>query len=459
MANSFFYDQQIRRFLLQFARVFSNFECEYGLDSNGNQTYIRVPVRYGDASRQAQTIMQQNSANNIPCAPQMSFYITDLDYRRSDVQDPQFVDRKIIRQREWNEDAQTYEQSQGNAFIVERVMPVPYELKLSLDIWTTNTNMKFQLLEQILPLFNPSLEIQSTDNFLDWTSLSVIELDSHKWSSRSVPQNDDNIDIATLKFKLPIWISPPARVTREGIIHKIIASVYDSDGVYVDAINSDDILLGTRVKITPHGYQVLLLGDKLKILPADEPVSDDNIETILDPNENDISWHAVIDEYGVMNEGITQIRLESAEIDEPDIIGTVTFDPADEGNLIFNIDPDTLNSNTLPPIDAVIDPLASGPGTGLPAATVGQRYLLTEDTNLGDTAAWNGPGSEFIASKNDVIEFNGADWNVVFNATENPTQREYITNATTNIQYKFKDEKWVRSYEGIYPGGRWGIVI
>ena len=233
MANNFFYDQQIRRFLLQFARVFSNFECEYGLDSNGNQTYIRVPVRYGDASRQAQTIMQQNSANNIPCAPQMSFYITDLDYRRSDVQDPQFVDRKIIRQREWNEDAQTYEQSQGNAFTVERVMPVPYELKLSLDIWTTNTNMKFQLLEQILPLFNPSLEIQSTDNYLDWTSLSVIELDSHKWSSRSVPQNDDNIDIATLKFKLPIWISPPARVTREGIIHKIIASVYDNDGLYV----------------------------------------------------------------------------------------------------------------------------------------------------------------------------------------------------------------------------------
>ena len=67
MAVQFFYDEQIRRFLLQFTRIFSNFEVEYGKNEEGSATLYRVPVRYGDATRQAQTIMQQNSANKDLC--------------------------------------------------------------------------------------------------------------------------------------------------------------------------------------------------------------------------------------------------------------------------------------------------------------------------------------------------------------------------------------------------------
>ena len=73
--QSFFYDAQIRRFMLQFARIFSNFQVEYGLDGSQNATLIRVPVRYGDASRQAQTIIQENSANSMPSTPLITFYI------------------------------------------------------------------------------------------------------------------------------------------------------------------------------------------------------------------------------------------------------------------------------------------------------------------------------------------------------------------------------------------------
>ena len=68
----FFYDAQIRRFLLQFARIFSNFDVEFGTNEAGQgpgstaDTLVRVPVRYGDASRQAQTILQNNSASDMP---------------------------------------------------------------------------------------------------------------------------------------------------------------------------------------------------------------------------------------------------------------------------------------------------------------------------------------------------------------------------------------------------------
>ena len=117
-----------------------------------------------------------------------------------------------------------------------------------------------QLLEQILTLFNPSLEIQSTDNYIDWTSLSVVELESVTWSSRSIPSGtDDQIDVCTLRFGLPIWISAPAKIKKLGVVERIIASIYDSQGDASNAIIESDLLLGTRIKVTPYNYQVLLL--------------------------------------------------------------------------------------------------------------------------------------------------------------------------------------------------------
>ena len=148
----YFYDAQIRRFLYQFARMFSNYEVEGGIDDNGKVTLIRVPVRYGDASRQAQSILQDNSANNLPASPLMSFYIDTLKHDRSRIQEPNFIDRKEVKQREWDEASQTYEHIQGNAFSVERPMPVPYTLGIKLDIWTSSTGMKLQLIEQILSI-------------------------------------------------------------------------------------------------------------------------------------------------------------------------------------------------------------------------------------------------------------------------------------------------------------------
>ena len=155
--------------MLQFTRIFSGFQVEYANENDGvnGAALLRVPVRYGDASRNAQTIIQENSRNSLPSTPLMTFYITGLDYEQSRMQEPYFVSKVNVRQRTYEPSTETYETTQGNAFTVERLMPVPFKLTIQLDIWTSNTNQKLQLLEQILTLFNPSLEIQSTDNFID----------------------------------------------------------------------------------------------------------------------------------------------------------------------------------------------------------------------------------------------------------------------------------------------------
>ena len=460
----FFYDEQIRRFLLQFARIFSNFQVAYGRNEAGvNDTLVRVPVRYGDASRQAQTIIQQNSANDMPSTPLMTFYITALDYDRPRIQEPNFVSNIQVRQRSYDEATDSYDITQGNAFTIERLMPVPYKMTLNLDIWTSNTNQKMQILEQILVLFNPALEIQSTDNYIDWTSLTTCDLERVTWSSRTIPVGTDNpIDIATLTFTIPIWISSPAKVKKLGVVERIVASVFDSRGDASNAILDNDLLLGTRQVITPYGYQVLLIGNRLQALRQQQVVDQGN-ESLTPPDSPDsnLLWHAIVDLYGTLRPGVSLIKLEQE--DGTEVIGTVAYDPTDDRFLLFDVDADTVPANTLDPVDAVIDPLRSGPGAGLASATLGQRYLFTQDTGSfteGDAAAWEGTsGQPLVAQANDIVEYDGTRWIVSFDSTSSPDNIQYVTNITTEIQYQWTGNQWIKSYQGLYPGGAWSLVL
>lgn len=460
--QSFFYDEQIRRFLLQFTRIFSQFQVTYGKDADGNPTLLRVPVRYGDATRQAQTVLQNNSASSMPSTPLMTFYITAMDYDRPRMQEPYFVSKINVRQRTYDVATDSYETTQGNAFTIDRLMPVPYKMGIALDIWTSNTNQKFEIFEQISTLFNPSLEIQSTDNFIDWTSLSVVDLDQVIWSSRTIPVGTENpIDIMSMRFSIPIWISSPAMIRKLGVIEKIVASVFDAQGDANDAILNSDLLLGTRQKFTPYGYQTLLIGNKVQVLKYNQVINPTNTNTEPQTNPpSNVMWSAVVGMYGVMRAGISQIRFINQYNPDVEIIGTISFDPTDDRFLLVDIDSDTIPQNTLLPVDAVIDPLISGPSDGLDSSATGQRYLILNDIGAqgGSLAAWG----TLVAKANDIIEFDGTDWQVVFEA-ELATNVQYVTNINTGLQYRWSGSnqgaKWVKSYEGLYPGGEWSLVL
>jgi hypothetical protein len=455
----FFYDNQIRRFLIQFAKIFSNWEVTKGKDPAGNEIFVRVPVMYGDSSRQASTILANNSASNLPSAPLITYYISGLEYDQRRTQDPTYIDNISVRQRSYNAETQTYETVQGQAFTIERQMPVPYTLRMTVDFWTTNYNQKLELVEQLGTLFNPALEIQSTDNFIDWTSLSVVYQDGLTFSSRSIPQGTGNpIDVLTWKFYMPIWISTAAKLKKFGVIEKIIASIFA--GQALTDIQDEDLLLGTRQKITPYGYKVLLIGNTLQILPQAIAFYPSNENLELPPNpDTDIYWSSVLNVYGTVKPGISQIWLQNPYMDT-DIVGTIVPDPVDDRLLIYNIDTDTLPQNTLNPVDGVINPQVTGPNAGLPGPVNGRRYLLVEDigTDSETTVSWG----NLIAHANDIIQFNAStmEWVVSFDSTTTtPLTLEYVTNLATNVQYRYVDDMWMKSYEGWYGEGDYSIVI
>jgi hypothetical protein len=455
----FFYDNQIRRFLIQFAKIFSNWQVTRGKDPNGNDILVRVPIMYGDSSRQAATIIANNSASNLPTAPMITYYISGVEYDQKRTQDPWFVDKVNVRQRAYNQETQSYETTQGQAFTIERLMPVPYTLRVSVDFWTTNYQQKLEIFEQLATLFNPALEIQSTDNFVDWTSLSVVFQDGITFSSRSIPQGTNNpIDIMTWKFYMPIWISTSSKLKKMGVVEKIIASIFK--GHALQDIQNEDLLLGTRQKITPYGYKVLLLNNQLQLLPADEPFFPSNETLVVPDNPNtNLYWTALLNVYGAIKPGISQIWLQNPYMDD-DIVGTIVPDPNDDRFLIYNIDPDTLPQNTMQPVNSIINPQLNGPNAGLPGPMPGVRYLIVEDigSDSSTTVAWG----NLVANANDIIEFDATamQWVVTFDS-QAATTVEFVTNLTTSMQYRYVpvDGIWMKSYEGWYDQGDYSIVI
>ena len=137
-----FYDGQIRRYITQMVRLMSNFSYK---DGKGNLT--EIPVMYGDLTRQVANIIRENSENKIPSAPRMSVYITGLAMDTARLADSSYINKVNIREQAYDTDGNEYLNKEGKNYTVERLMPTPYTLTVNVDIWSSNTDQKLQILE------------------------------------------------------------------------------------------------------------------------------------------------------------------------------------------------------------------------------------------------------------------------------------------------------------------------
>lgn len=482
-----FYDGAIRRYLTQTIRVFSSFTVRY---SDG--TLHRVPASYGDPDRQAATIIRQNSENTVNSIPKIGVYIHALELDRDRIQDPTFVSKQQYREREIVNGE--YTSNLGRSYTVEKIMPTPFKLTMKVDIWTASTDQKLQLFEQIFMLFNPSLELQTTDNYIDWTSISVLYLNNVSWSSKAVPVgNDTPIDIGTLTLEAPIWISPPAKVKQLGIIRKIISNIHDvytTDilGIDNNVVVPDDnaaSLMASVVTVT-EDYTIEVLNNKITLLDShNSGLSNDLSYDMPERVNQELPWDLILDLFpNKFVDGIARIYL--IQPDGTEVNGTISRDATDQSILVANWDWDSLNLNTginsvglfdfevgyesgpnYKPnapgtVDAIVNPLTFNPNDH--PKTQGLRYLLTADT--GDATNTDGPdgwkstsGQQLIAHASDIVEWDGNKWNVIFSSVNENNMIIWQTNTYTGIQYRWNGVSWVKSFEGIYKVGKWRLEL
>lgn len=442
---AYWYDAQIKRYLIQLVRVFSHFEVKE-FTENG-EVYNRIPVKYADSSRMVQHILRNNSENVIQSAPQITLGIQSIAMARERAQEPFYNDVQQVAEREWDKQTNSYTSNQGNLYTLERYMPSPYNLTIQVDIWTTNTDTKLQILEQLFVLFNPSIQLQTNDNPLDWSNVFEIELTDIQWSNRSIPAGvDEQLDIATLTFQVPIWISPPAKVQRQKIIQRIktdIHAVEDVQGTNYDSDFYDffgSIPDDASIVKTPNDYYLQVVNGSA---------------ILIDNSGVTQAWKDLLDVQGsIRASSLLELNLSSDDEDRTFLVfGSVAENPLDPASLVFTLDVDTLPSNTLPNVDRIINPKTSKPGVQLPAAVLGQRYLITDEISTQFPDEW-----ATDAVSGDIIEYNGTEWIVSFDSSQNTTP-EFLTNSYTNQQFKWDGTQWISSWQGIYNPAYWRLIL
>jgi hypothetical protein len=425
------------------------------------------------------SIIKDNSENKMPTVPRIACYITGLEMDTNRLSDPTFISKIHIRERRFTDANGTreYTGEQGGSYTVERLMPTPFKLTMKADVWTSNTDQKLQLLEQILVLFNPSLELQTTDNYIDWTSLSAMYLTSTIFSSRTIPQGaESDIDICSMEFEMPVFISPPAKVKKLGIVQSIVANVFTDQG---DVLNLEDLIYNiaqpntSLITKTYGNYRVLLFKSNtgnvndnqydLTLVNPSEAVTSLALSEKETKNGDVIDWTIILNVQGGYIPG-SEVWFKKASGFE--IVGTFVINPLDLSILTVTLDADTYPANddiasTIPgvaargTVDAIIDPYKYNPlevyGSHA-AIPLGLRFLMLDDVNNSENRggyinlpskpadstsvpyrgpqAWREPsnndsswenqdGTDPVIKANSIIEWTGHRWITIWDPDQN----------------------------------------
>lgn len=242
MKVEYYYDGQFRRVLKHLIRIFGGFQVQNGLDEQGNPKYKNVPCRYADISRLAAAIINGNSENTAPTAPIMTISVNQLKLDRKSVRSN--ANQTIIMGENKSPAVNEYINELDKQYTITRHNPVPWTFTFDVNIWVTQMQTKMELFEQISTLFSPSIQLQLSENPLDWTAQSDVELIDCQFTTRGFPQGTDtDLDIMVLTFETTIWFSLPAIVEKPKLIHQINANIETSRdefdiefGNYIDII-------------------------------------------------------------------------------------------------------------------------------------------------------------------------------------------------------------------------------
>ena len=236
--DSYYYDEQLRSYIVQFAAIFAGMQVMVGWNEDNEPELIKVPIKNASMDRVVGHIKGENTQNKPLRLPIMSFHLTGIEMAPER--------RKAIGQTKRNTYMPTGGVFPDDLKVIYQRQPVPYTAQFELGIWSSNQYQHHQIIEQILTLFDPLIQIQTTDEVFDTTRLTSVELVDVRLDE-NVPQGADRRLIQTrMGFIVPIYLSTAidARSNyvkdiflRIGAIGSDVSSSYD----IISDLDSQDI--------------------------------------------------------------------------------------------------------------------------------------------------------------------------------------------------------------------------
>jgi len=230
--NGNFYWGTIRKCIIAFGNMFNNIEIDRTSSAGTVSKTIRVPLAYAPKQKFLARIDQlpNPEERNVEITlPRMSFELVKLEYDAS---------RKLSMVQKNRATNST------NNTLTTQFVPAPYNIILNLYIYSKNSDDALQIVEQILPYFNPdyNLTIKAIPDLGIKHDIPII-LDNIDFSdSYDGDFRDRRAIVWTLSFTMKTNFYGPA--TKQGIIRTSIASVYG------DAEMSANSLYGTYTVTT-----------------------------------------------------------------------------------------------------------------------------------------------------------------------------------------------------------------
>jgi hypothetical protein len=246
MFGQHFYNKSIRNTVIAFGTIFNNINIKR-LDSSGNplQT-IRVPLSYAPKekfiARLDQNANLTGSDSSVAITlPRMSFDVNSYAY------DPS---RKLNK----NQKRSVAKNASGDEKrVFTQFSPVPYDVGFELNVFTATSDDGLQIIEQILPYFQP-----------DYTVTMIIDKD-YMDTKRDIPFVLESVDyedsyqgaltdrrriIYTLKFTAKIYLYGP--ISSSAIIRQTSVDLYDNVAAGNTSQGGTGPSRSERVTVTPN---------------------------------------------------------------------------------------------------------------------------------------------------------------------------------------------------------------
>ena len=238
MFGQHFYHKQIRNTVIAFGTIFNNINIRR-LDSSGNPLQnIRVPLSYSPREKFLARLEQQadltgDDSSVAITLPRMSFDIVGYAY------DPT---RKLNKNQKLSAVKTTGDTTKLNT----QYSPVPYNVNISLNVFTSNSDDGLQIIEQILPYFQPDYTVTMFENkeYMDTKRdipfiLNGVDYDDSYTGSLTTNRRI----IYTLSFTAKIYLYGP--ISTSSIIKKVSADLYTD-------LQGNSPSRNERVTVTPN---------------------------------------------------------------------------------------------------------------------------------------------------------------------------------------------------------------